>query len=1234
MAQHKQYSPISTLERQYAGAGQRVFLFCKTNANCCVSGGVEGILKLRNQSNKHGGNGNGNGNGVSALAKEQQDLGTATASVTSDTVADPFSFLEENENEDEDEDAVHASGAYTSGAYTTVAKKGSTFGRFFKKVAQTTSQSLERGMHGLAIRADQGRNSDLLTIGLYDCSSSSQDGSNNKETLLTMTESIPLPDKDDQNRYQGVRFLVPLVLPPSTDQVSVKLWIRSGAALLQQTNAAKNYLIGSVHLSAAQIRQSVADNKQSAFFHATLQSALVADGQLTFCTTPDPKFPLHWGRGWSLTDPDPSSGYNNAPGTLPTGLFNLPLDQPYGLSVPIKSSAVMVAVERSTESAVVLPIAAAFCSLAATAAKSSVKRSQTIASQILANRHDSHAQTAVIVGDYADCNVGIGFLKTNTDPNTNASIMNANINTNNMPTVTASWQRPDSIFEVELLPPTKVPLQPPGFQPATAFRFFPKPCRQTDQVLPAMLHAAGGQMPRTGFLGNVRLSFSIPAKRSNGHGHSGGGGGGGGVVVENPFGMVTGASMGQGPAAYDEDWECVIGLESLVQRPPGSNPVFEFPVRNTATGQIMGSAVVSLTVQMQHGSAALPNPIPPAQEGLVSLTGLLPLTDCVLPELDFDTIFQSHSDPTLQRRHQQMATMGNFVTHTYMEQHANNIRMADTKLLEEKATRYRAALTTTTSSPEGKLAAHIDRTPKPFRPSSSRMDVLLSGIGFNVHIASLELKVLDPDATGEPAGALFHNITCGAPADHARGFSDVFANNKNQALGFNSPVGSAAGGLRRLEAKRDELAREVTNLQTNLTMGVANFFVAARQGNNVVNHVPPRHTELAELRWKVFEAVQAFHHLTWICAVRRASTFSQALGIAVSSYLTSLSDAAKLESMWPDYWARHGYLITYEGMLSAAGKELGMIEDASVAISMLRMVRLVLVMDDGAASASRVPVPSSPCLKWIDLSVSKVGQETAYTLQIGVVPSYYDQRIPAALKNGTPVTLYPVLFEVGVDIRQWGSNAGSQMKSQLASSASAFDQKAAGILEDEDDDVGISDDDVLVQLNYEAFQKMNAYAFAVSPSNTPQAPQQTHPMLETLYQHIVSSAGKMNHDILDEAAGLAQQLGGGGAVFCKSGKDRTAMHVTYKKSQFANRYRQQHHSVAGIPTVDSTLTDAMIMRLYGTRLPICEKNVGQAKYAFNSLQVKFMPDALKPPMSALAGFLKGGKVFQSGGIES
>jgi hypothetical protein len=106
------------------------------------------------------------------------------------------------------------------------------------------------------------------------------------------------------------------------------------------------------------------------------------------------------------------------------------------------------------------------------------------------------------------------------------------------------------------------------------------------------------------------------------------------------------------------------------------------------------------------------------------------------------------------------------------------------------------------------------------------------------------------------------------------------------------------------------------------------------------------------------------------------------------------------------------------------------------------------------------------------------------------------------------------------------------------------------------------------------------------------------------------------------------------------------MHVTYKQAAFIRQYRERHlasydvaaskldpDSAASRPA-DSALEIASLLRTYGTRLPICEKNVGQAKYAFNSLQVKFMPETLKPPMSTLAGFLKGGKLFEGGGIES
>jgi len=584
-------------------------------------------------------------------------------------------------------------------------------------------------------------------------------------------------------------------------------------------------------------------------------------------------------------------------------------------------------------------------------------------------------------------------------------------------------------------------------------------------------------------------------------------------------------------------------------------------------------------------------------------------------------------------RHQQLNTMGYFFTTQYMDQHLS-LRQSALEAFQERSRMYKQALV----QPE-KVPAHTLRSPKNFRPSSSRSTALLSGIPFNVHIASLNVNVMDAlhpkqTSSAEYPGVSFHNVTCGAPADHARGFGNVLANVSNL---------TASGGLRRLEAQRLEFAKQLQQAQSLLIAGVGNYLTEARK-TGPVNHIPARHAEIQHLRWKVFECVHNLHHITWMCAVRRANVFSQSLGLAVTSYLASISDMNKCGAGWPDLWRKHGFMVCFEGLLSAAGKELGMIEDASVGIAMLRMVRVVLMPDNGIPSKA-VYIPSSPYLKWVNIFPSGEGSNRHYLLQIGVDPSYYAERVPPPLQNNAAVQLYPLLFEVGVDVRQWGAHTGANL---MKNGQRQQEQVTGGLVDDEDDDVGVVDTDVLVALNYEALRKMNFYAHAISPQDilldkvqaamailfSPSAAGTeqdrdlpVHPSLASLHSHVISSAGRMNHNILDEAATIAQQLGGGGIVFCKSGKDRTAMHVTYKQAQFAARYRDNND-------LQAILRDAQLIRVHGTRLPICEKNVGQAKYAFNSLQVKFMPDALKPPMNTLAGFLKGGEIFRGGGIES
>ena len=804
--------------------------------------------------------------------------------------------------------------------------------------------------------------------------------------------------------------------------------------------------------------------------------------------------------------------------------------------------------------AVTLPIATAVMELMSKACTKSLHHAESVAGVLRNNRHD-YKDTA----HKATCTLGIvGVVPHSAMPVTSASL-------------TIAWRRPDSIFELEIAANEALPVCQPnvaaGF-PALKHTFYPK--LVTDNVLPNILQAYGGKMPASGFL------------------------------IGGLYFCVT-LQMGTGQDSQIELWETVVGMESFVVGGAdgtvnAGNNTIQIPLHKHK--DTMGHLLLQIQVVLpeEKDLQKLSSGGIPSTDGLVSLVGLESLSEGVKPYLDS----VPPSGAALNTiRGQQLDTMGYFFTTQYMEQHLA-LRRSALESFQERARKYKQALI----QPE-KVTAHTLRSPKNFRPSSSRSAALLSGIPFNVHIASLNVNVMDAlhpkqNSTAEYPGASFHNVTCGAPSDHARGFGNILANVSNL---------NVSGGLRRLEAQRLECAKQLQQAQSLLIAGVGNYLTEARR-LGPMNHIPSRHAEIQQLRWKVFECVHNLHHVTWMCSVRRANVFSQALGLAVTSYLASISDMNKCSAGWPDLWRRHGFMVCFEGLLSAAGKELGMIEDASVAIFMLRMVRIVLMPDNGIPSKA-VYVPSSPYLKWVNIFASGEGSSRHYLLQIGVDPNYYAERIPNPLQGNAAVQLYPLLFEVGVDVRQWGAHTGANL---MKNGQKQPEQVTGGIVDDEDDDVGIVDTDVLVALNYEALRKMNCYAHAISPQDVlldkvqaamnllfsqcssgseqdqeQKDPLPVHPSLANLHSHVISSAGRMNHNILDEAAIIAQQLGGGGIVFCKSGKDRTAMHVTYKQSQFAARYRDNNDLAA-------ILRDAHLIRLHGTRLPICEKNVGQAKY--------------------------------------
>jgi hypothetical protein len=849
------YSPFETLERQYAAPiGRRVLLFLHLNGNACYSGGVEALLQQQPTS----ATATATWNGTESLspAQSMDEASAAAAAPTSaEGAADPFSFLSQ--------DAAPANSAPAAGGAVTKSKKKG-IGGFFSKVAQSTSKHLERGMTKLAIRADGGKSPDRFIVALLD----------DRGNLVSLTNALPVP-LDHVRQTEGLRFGVPLYVPaalPSDGILQCQVYLKSGASAgLFQT---KPFLVGiSPRLTVSQLREAAATAPPTppSIWTLPLQSSLVVDAKLTMTVLPDPKLPALCGPGWSLADPS-AQGYT-------AGFFDYPLDQSYALNLtftpatavlpttnapppPPPATSLLACTERTTESALVLPLATAWWQhLVAPAVQVSYQHAQGVAATVIYQCQDSPSA----FGEAVETHVTMHHL--HLAPNVSV--------TGTIRRLTVHCQRPDSIFEAEWgggpvgltseASPSSVP------PPATVLAY-PKPVRQ--DLLPALQAQA---LPPHGYrLGQIRLQAE---------------------------------STEVAPPSLWEGW---VDLDHVLAHQQ-SGQVLRIPMVLAENPTVIaGHLAVTIRLTHQAGQTALPVAVAP-QMGLVALVGLQTSTPVVQPAWDALSSVVASQDEQQLRRVGQLKTMGFFYTQAYVDFHMQQVRPADSNAMAERAAAYQSALQQT--PPKDRLPPYQDRTPRAFRPSSSRLEAVLSGIPFNCHTASLQVSMVTQQEKRD--SAYFYNITCGAPADHARGFGNIFRKEVDwQRVGLISPVGPVSGGLRRLEAKRLEIMKHVGDLQTMLIMQVANYFVTERQKRKLATHVPAGDAELQGLRWKLFEAVQSLHHTTWTCAVRRANVFSQALGLAVTCFMASLSDAAKSQSTWPELWAKQGFLVNFEGTTS------------------------------------------------------------------------------------------------------------------------------------------------------------------------------------------------------------------------------------------------------------------------------------------------------------------------------
>lgn len=593
-----------------------------------------------------------------------------------------------------------------------------------------------------------------------------------------------------------------------------------------------------------------------------------APAALHITATPRVKFNPPCTHGWSMTDPV---------STPPTGpkswleMFQLPLDQGYAFNLvrhhqalnsdqqqfAEPNSAVILANERAVESAVVLPLATACSLLFSSAASHSQRLARSAAGKTRRKEAlylpppqeetrtrlevDGVVMTAMRDG-CADVELGVVALvllgdQTQIDF---GLLSGCGVGFDTVPSVktTLTFQPPTTIFE-EPLVGGSCPLldettgtqyinslngpSGAGMGPKEAIktRFLPRVLTGLDDLLPGF---AGTRSTRR-YLGSVRLEVQVRHTKS---------------ALDN---ISTGISLGTAV-------EGIVELEPYMDAGTSGGGSGQVPVLAPAvdanTGRRIGTFVLLLRVATASNGNHSPSSSQPgaqmasdapssAASGLVSAVGLTTLTEDLglAPHLDCDPPLpnsqQVASPPTpagIRRR--QVATMGSFVSHRFLEHQTNVVRKRDADALKDRYDAYRRSLSGAADADE---EAHVElfqrRTPRPFRPSNSRGDALLSGLGFNVHVQSLALNVLREDGHGVRPAAVTQSVTHGAPADHARGFGGPSREGDGPAAGVveSSKDGAPRGGLRRLESTRLEFAKELDDAVTGLIVS-RNFFFA------------------------------------------------------------------------------------------------------------------------------------------------------------------------------------------------------------------------------------------------------------------------------------------------------------------------------------------------------------------------------------------------------------------------
>ncbi|CEG50205.1 inositol--bisphosphate 4 [Plasmopara halstedii] len=311
---------------------------------------------------------------------------------------------------------------------------------------------------------------------------------------------------------------------------------------------------------------------------------------------------------------------------------------------------------------------------------------------------------------------------------------------------------------------------------------------------------------------------------------------------------------------------------------------------------------------------------------------------------------------------------------------------------------------------------------------------------------------------------------------------------------------------------------------------------------------------------------------------------SQVLAIAGASLLNAVDLAATRGGQHRQRLqlaCSTGYLLSIESLLSTVGAEKGMLEDMSEGVRWLNSVVSFQLVQSAEAH------PYMKFSKCVGVTSTPTGDHVV--VAFAVPPSIFS-KLPDVLQQGHAIKLHGVLFTQGINEMQ--SVANHYLNSSLQD-----------------------------ELNFESVQMLQRYfrvyytQISACADGDKKKREEDLAKLAEVQAEIEALTDRLNIrtenvqkkfvNILIASSDICRRLGAGRTTCCKSGKDRTAMSVTLETSRLLVEH---FHVKQGVHLCNA-------MRERGVRRVNVLANTGKTKYAFNSFQLKYIPDCYKPPLA-------------------